>query len=277
MTSPRPAVEPHPYRAFEHAGWQGAAARYPGSFARATAPYAAALLDAVGACAGARLLDIACGPGIVAEQAARRGCAVVGVDFSAAMVAAARQRLPEATFHEADAEALPLPDASADGAVSNFGLHHFPDPARALREALRVLRPGGRLAATVWAPPEQNVGWRLVFDAIAAHGTPAPALPAPPHGSLNHAADCARLLVEAGAVADLVTTRIVQATWRLAAPDDLIDGFLAGTVRMAALLAAQPPAAMVAIRATVAASVAAFGQDGAFLLPTAAILVSAPA
>jgi SAM-dependent methyltransferase len=277
VTSPSPPVEPHAYRAFEHAGWQGAAARYPGSFAHATAPYAPVLLDAVGAATGTRLLDIACGPGIVAAAAAQRGCAVVGVDFSAAMVAAARRQLPAATFHEADAEALPLPDASVDAAVSNFGLHHFPDPARALREVLRVLRPGGRLAATVWAPPEQNVGWRLMFEAIAAHGTPAPALPTPPRGALNRAADCARLLVEAGAAAEAVTTRIVTATWRLRAPDDLIEGFAAGTVRMAALLSAQPPAARARIRETVAQAVGAFGRDGAWLVPTAAVLVSATA
>jgi len=276
VTSPSPAVEPHPYRRFEHDGWQDAAARYPGSFARATAPYAAALLDAVGARPGRRLLDIACGTGVAAAAALHRGCAVVGVDFSAAMLAEARRRLPTAELHEADAEALPLPDASVDLAISNFGLHHFPFPARALREALRVLRPGGRLAATVWAPPENNVAWQLVFEAIAAHGDPGPALPSPPHGRLSPA-DCARLLVEAGAPADQVTTRIVDAAWPLAAADDLIGGFIAGTVRMAALLTAQPPAARAAIRAAVADGLAAFRRADGFLVPTAAVLVSAPA
>ena len=95
--------------------------------------------------------------------------------------------------------------------------------------------------------------------------------------STPSAADCARLLVEAGAAAEAVTTRIVPATWRLSAPDDLFDGFLAGTVRMAALLAAQPPAARAKIREAVAEAVGAFGRDGAFRVPTAAVLVSASA
>jgi SAM-dependent methyltransferase len=278
VTSRTAAVEPHPFRDFEHHGWQDSATRYPASFAQATAPYAEHLLDAAGAGPGTRLLDIACGPGIVAAAALRRGCSVVGVDFSSQMVSEARRRLPGATFHEADAEALPLPDGGFDAAVCNFGLHHFPYPQRALREAVRMLRPGGRLAATVWAPPELNRGWQILLDAVAAHGDPAITTPTSPHGRLNRPEDCRRLLAEAGCPD--ATVEPVHAVWRLAAPADLYDGFLAGTVRMATLLGAQTDAARTKIRAAVAEAVAALprtpGNEGCGV-PTAAILINAPA
>jgi SAM-dependent methyltransferase len=278
VTSHAASVEPHPFRDFEHRGWQDSAARYPASFAGATTPYAELLLDAVGAGPGTRLLDIACGPGIVAAAALRRGCSVVGVDFSSAMVSEARRLLPGATFHEADAEALPLPDGGFDAAVCNFGLHHFPYPQRALRETVRMLRPGGRLAATVWAPPELNRGWQILLDAVAAHGDPAITAPTSPHGRLNRPEDCQRLLAEAGCAHAIAAP--VHAVWRLAAPADLYDGFLAGTVRMATLLGAQSDAARTQIRAAVAAAVATLprmpGEAGCSV-PTAAILISAPA
>ena len=275
MTSRAAAVEPHPYRRFEHAGWQTAAARYPSSFAHATAAYADVLLDAVGAGSGTRLLDVACGSGVVTAAALRRGCVVAGVDFSPAMLAEARQQAPDATFHEADAEALPLPGASVDAVVSNFGLHHFPFPARALAEAHRVLRPGGRLAATVWAAPEANLAWRILFDALAAHGDPAIDLPTAPLGRLNRTDDCARLARDAGFDAKRILARIVDADWPLAAPAQLVDGFLAGTVRMTALIAAQTADARAKIRAAVADAVGAHACDGGYRVPTAAILVTA--
>jgi SAM-dependent methyltransferase len=275
LTSRAAAVEPHPYRDFERAGWQSAAPRYPWSFAPATAPYAEPLLDAVDAGPGVRLLDIACGPGVVAAAALRRGCTVTGVDFSAAMLGEARRRLPDAAFHDADAEALPLASGGFDAAVSNFGLHHFPFPVRALAEARRVLRPGGRLAVTVWARADANVAWKIVIDAIAAHGEAKVVLPSAPLGRLERAETCARLLVEAGFAADAIAGRDVHAHWPLAAPADLFDGFLAGTVRMAGMIAAERPEIQTRIRATVAAAIAAFRRDGGYAVPTAAILVGA--
>ena len=275
MTPRAAAVEPHPYRAFEHAGWQTAAARYASSFAHATAAYVDALLDAAEAGPGCRLLDVACGSGVVATAALARGADAAGVDFSPAMLAEARRRLPGVEFHEADAEALPMASDSVDAVVSNFGLHHFPFPSRALAEARRVLRPGGRLAATVWAPAETNPAWRIVFDAVAAHGDPAIALPTAPFGRLNRAEDCVRVVRDAGFAAERVAVRVVPASWPLAAPGDLIDGFQAGTVRMAGLIAAQTPEAQSKIRAAVAAAVGAHARSGSYAVPTAAILVSA--
>jgi SAM-dependent methyltransferase len=270
VTSRGPPVEPHPYRDFEHAGWQGAATRYPDSFAHATAAYVEALLDAAGAQPGAAVLDVACGPGIATAAALRRGCTAVGVDFSPAMLAVARERLPAATFHEGDAEALPLPSASVDAVISNFGLHHFPRPVRALREALRVLRSGGRLAVTVWPVPALNPAWQLVIDAVSRHGDAAPVLPTPPEGALNRPEDCVRLLVAAGAPEDQVSARVVEAARRVDAADGLLDAFAAGTVRMAALLAAQSPAALAAILD----AMQRFKTDDGFRVPTAAVLVS---
>jgi len=94
-------------RAFEHAGWERAAKAYGATFARATSGFIEALLYAAQVGAGARLLDLACGPGIVAGAARSCGALPVGLDFSAAMITIARATHPAIRFEEADAEALP--------------------------------------------------------------------------------------------------------------------------------------------------------------------------
>jgi arsenite methyltransferase len=102
---------------------------------------------------GAVVADIGSGPGTSAVQLAREtGCRVVGIELAPASVAEAKQRATAAgvaarvEFLQGDAEALPLPDASIDGVLSECALCTFPDKRAAARELARVLRPGGRLA-----------------------------------------------------------------------------------------------------------------------------------
>ena len=102
---------------------------------------------------GQRVLDVACGTGILAREVAlRTGStgAVIGIDPNPGMVAVAKQLAPSIEWREGVAESLPFPDQSFDAVVSQFGLMFFTDQRQALREMLRVLAPGGRLAVAVW-------------------------------------------------------------------------------------------------------------------------------
>lgn len=107
------------------------------------------------------VLDVGCGTGVAALAAARTGARVTGVDLTPELVARAKDNakmmLLEATFLEGDAEALPLPDASFDVVISQFGHMFAPRPEVAVKEMLRVLKPGGTIAFTSW-PPELFVG-----------------------------------------------------------------------------------------------------------------------
>ncbi|HEX3715728.1 MAG TPA: class I SAM-dependent methyltransferase [Trebonia sp.] len=113
---------------------------------------AARLLDLAGPAPSGLVVDIGCGNGMYLAELARRGFPgrVLGVDLSAGMLSAARQRLtsaPSATavaLAVADATALPLPGSAASLALAMHMLYHVPDPAEAVRELRRVTRPGGR-------------------------------------------------------------------------------------------------------------------------------------
>jgi SAM-dependent methyltransferase len=94
---------------------------------------------------GKRILDIGCGPGLLARRLVDAGATVTGIDPGEPALDKARAAVPEARFEAASAEALPFPDASFDGAVLLNALHHVPDPASALAEAARVLVPGASL------------------------------------------------------------------------------------------------------------------------------------
>jgi ubiquinone/menaquinone biosynthesis C-methylase UbiE len=262
--------DPEAIRAFEHAGWQQVAAEYDATFAQATAPFAEALLDAAGVAAGLRVLDLCCGTGVVTAAAAARDAGPVGLDFSAAMLAEARQTRPQLQFDQADAEALPYADENFAAVVANFGTHHLPSPQKAVAEAFRVLSPGGRIALTTWAAPTENIAWRLLFDAIRDHGDPNAAKTPPSGDNLGTVETVLRLLREAGFAN--VRAEPIRREWHVADPRDLLAALARGTVRTAALIAAQPAAARPAIEAAMARAAAPYRTADGFAVPIVAIL-----
>jgi len=114
---------------------------------------------------GDRVLDVACGTGILAREAALRVGAhgsVAGVDPDPGMLAVAESLEPSIRWREGVAESLPYPDDSFDAVVSQFGLMFFTDRAAALREMIRVLVPGGRVAVAVWDALERSQAYPRV-------------------------------------------------------------------------------------------------------------------
>ena len=133
-------LDPEKFRNFELAGWQEIPTGYHDAFGPLTSQAIAPLLKAVRLKKGMSFLDIASGPGYVAAAAAKRGATVLGVDFSAAMVAHARRIHSGVEFREGDAEELPCGNGLFDAAAMNFGILHLGQPEKALLEAHRILR-----------------------------------------------------------------------------------------------------------------------------------------
>ena len=260
-------------RRFEHAGWERAADTYEGSFAPATRQFIQPLLDAAAVGPGTEVLDVACGPGFVTAAAVARGATARGLDFSSAMLRVARDRHPGLAFDHGDAEAPPYGDAAFDAVISNFGIHHVPRPGLAIEQALRMLRPGGRIAFTIWAAPSENVPWGLVFEAIRQEGDPAASTAPAPGGGFATPADCVRVLTAAG-FSDVAVAPL-HGTWRLGDGAALLAALRSGTARMAGLIEAQDPAVLPAIIAHIDRHAAGWRSDGALHLPIRAWVAAA--
>ena len=187
------------------------------------------------------------------------------------MLAIARSRDSTISFDAGDAEALPYADSQFDAVVSNFGIHHVPRPARALAEAHRVLRNGGRVAFSFWAEPAENIGWKLLFDAIARHGDVAASQAPPPGGGFSTAAQCEDALRHTGFTE--CTTQLVRAAWHHANAKALVAALQTGTARMAAMIEAQPPA-MPAIIADIDANAARYRDTNGIAVPIAAMITA---
>jgi ubiquinone/menaquinone biosynthesis C-methylase UbiE len=266
-------IDPHLFREFEHSGWQGIPQPYHQAFGELTTQSIESLLDAACVKAGTKVIDIASGPGYVAAAAARRGATVIGVDFSAAMVAEAQRRNPDVEFREGDAEQLPLNNGLFDAAVMNFGILHLARPDQALVEACRVLCTRGRFGFTVWAKPEEAVGFGIVLRSIAAHGDPNVPLPeGPPFFRFSDPDECIRSLLAAAFESPKVVK--VPQTWRLPALDSLFEFMRDSTVRTAGLLRAQKLEALEKIREAMREELKNYQTGSAIELPMPAILAS---
>lgn len=118
---------------------------------------------------GDRVLDVACGTGVLARHVATHvepTGSIVGLDCNSQMLAVARRKAPEIHWQEGWAERLPFASGSFDVVVSQFGLMFFEDRQKSIHEMIRVLRPGGRLAVAVWDSFENSPGYAALIPLL---------------------------------------------------------------------------------------------------------------
>ncbi len=198
------------------------------------APWVAKLVDLAGVRPGDRILDVACGTGVVTRLAASRTAGagrVVGLDINPAMLAVARTLLPVAgapvRWLKASAPEIPLPDAAFDVVLCQQGLQQFPDQPAALTEMRRVLVPGGRLAISVWSQIEDSPGMLALVRALEQHvGVEAADNRRAPF-ALGDAAQLHGLLAGAG-FRDIEIRTLVE-TARFSSPESLVEAQLTAT------------------------------------------------
>ncbi len=163
MTAPSPLATPMP--------WDLIAGAYEAEVLPQFEPFAREALRLAAPPPGARVADVACGPGTLALLAARAGFAVDAVDFSTEMVDRLEHRLrsgsiERVTARVGDGQALPFADGAYAGAFSMFGLMFFADRARGFAELRRILAPGARAVVSSWQPLETVPAMAAMFGAL---------------------------------------------------------------------------------------------------------------
>lgn len=256
-------------RAFERQGHDALAGSYHAFFAAVTALATDPLFDEVHLRPGARLLDVASGPGALAAEAANRGARPVGVDLSPRMIELAQGLHPTIEYREADVEHLPFPDDAFDAVVCGFGLGHFPRPELAVAECVRTLSPGGRIAFSWWDDPSRQRIQGIFRDAIAEIGVSA--LPDVPQGHnvfrFSDSNEFLRLLQAAG----LTEVKVIEhaATHFVPDTETLWRGGLGSFVLTGAVISKQDQATQDLIRTAFERRASVYRSAGGLSLPIA--------
>ena len=278
-TTPPAGFDERRFKALERNGFNRIAARYAdGAWLRASLQ--AALLDAAALAPGEHVLDLAAGPGLLARDATRQvlpGGWVLASDIAEGMLAegqrrAAAEGLPDLLAAACDAEHLAFGDGCFDAALIGLGLFIFPQPARALAEVRRVLRPGGRVALSVWGQRERVPLISRAQDCIARL-LPAPKVPRPSVFRLGEAEALTALLHAAGFGAVEIRPHVFSC--RFDGADAYWQAFLDLAGGAAEALARLPETTQAHLRAAVADDIEAHRDDQGFCFESTVLIASA--
>ena len=202
--------------------------------------YAKDITKRIGPRPGERVLELACGTGIVTKQLAAAlpaGATLMATDLQEPMLAVARTAIgndPRVTFKAVDACAIPFEDGSFDAIVTQYGVMFFPDKVKAMQEARRVLKPGGRYVFNVWDSLDHNPIPRIVHETVAAMfpANPPTFLKSTPYG-YNDRAEIERVC-RAGGFTN-VAFETVDFPSSAPTAEDAARAFVEGTPLLAAL------------------------------------------
>ena len=186
-----PQFDPVKYKNTTHDQWQTAAEawfRWSPTLNQWLGKSTDTMLDMAGISTGHRVLDIAAGAGEQSITTAKRVGAtgfVLATDISSNILAFAQQMAKQAGLNNIetqvmDGENLTIPEATFDAVISRVGLIYFPDQQRALKEMLRVLKPGGKVAAIVYSTPDKNQFFSVPVSIIRNRAKLPPPLPGQP-------------------------------------------------------------------------------------------------
>lgn len=179
---------------------------------------------------GQRVVDVACGTGVVARAAAARVGReghVLGIDRAVAMLTVAERRRPDLEWRRGDAADLPLPDGSVDVALCQASLMFVDEPGAALTEMARVVRPGGTVAVHVWGRLEASPGVAPFADAVARHAGASAVGLWDTYFRLGDLAELTAMFDRAGL--EVTETRTRLGTIRLPSIDDYVAVEVEGT------------------------------------------------
>lgn len=229
-------MEPQLQRRVQRYGWDKASDHYERYWREQLAPAQERMLHLAELRPGQRVLDIACGTGLVTLPAARAvqpGGEVIGTDLSEQMVVGAaaearRLNVDNARFERMDAEELRLPDASFDAALCGLGLMYVPDPLQAAREMYRVLRWDGVAVAAVWGQRDR-CGWAEIFPIVDSR---VESDVCPLFFQLG-TGDALRYALEAANFTDVIVDRITTTLHYPSAEEAIGAAFVGGPVALA--------------------------------------------
>ncbi len=224
------------------------------------------LCEALDLRAGQKVLDVAAGNGNVSLAAARRWCDVVATDYVPALLGRARERAAaerlEIEFREADAEALPFPDASFDVVVSTFGVMFTADHEKAAAELIRVCKAGGKIGLANWTP-EGFIG--QLFKTIGKHLPPPAGVKSPALWGTR-----ARIAEMFEPQAASITCESRNFVFRYQSPQHWMDIFKTYYGPVLKAFAALEPAAQAALATDLKALIDRFNRsgDGSMVVPS---------
>jgi ubiquinone/menaquinone biosynthesis C-methylase UbiE len=229
-------------------------------------PWTDDLILTAGCCDGDRVLDVACGTGIVASRVnlvSRKFCYVTGIDVNEGMLNAARKN-PQVEWRQGSAIELPFDADSFDVVLCQQGLQYFPDRTAAMREMARVLAPGGRVAFNVWGALERQPFFAAAITTIGTFLGADAQTPFYSAFSLNTAEELRQLASNAGL--QNICVRFEHRTMRYPVPARFVGGWISGAP-IAAPFLALPDDRKQAFIADIVERVATYVDDGGLAVP----------
>jgi SAM-dependent methyltransferase len=272
------AYDPSQYREGSLDRWERAArgwGEHRALFQAGARPVSGWLVDAIEPQPGHRVLELAAGPGdtgLLAAELIAPGGTLISTDAVEAMVDLARARAAElgidnAEFKRMDAEWIDLPTASVDGVIARWGYMLLADPATALGETRRVLRPGGRVALAAWTDPADNLWASVPQQELVAIGATQPPGPDEPNMFAFRDPQRIRTLLEEAGFGEIVVDQL-DLVWRYDDLDAWWDVQLDISTGLATGVGALTPAQRDDLRDTIDARLAQYvAADGSVALP----------